>query len=196
MIFPPSAGSARTSSTTRAGGVSSTAGGSSTEVSMVGNEGLVGIPGLLGGECSTNQALMQSTGHVYTLSALRLRTEFNDNSEMRRLLLRYVQAILTDVAQLAVCNRRHTIEQQLCRWLLSCMDRLGGNQLLVTQESIANLLGVRRPGVTEAASKLQELGAIEYKRGHMTVLDRSKLEKLSCECYAIVKTETDRIAAF
>ena len=153
-------------------------------------------PGLLGGECGTNQALMQSTGHVYTLSALRLRTEFNDNSEMRRLLLRYVQAILTDVAQLAVCNRRHTIEQQLCRWLLSCMDRLGGNQLLVTQESIANLLGVRRPGVTEAASKLQELGAIEYKRGHMTVLDRSKLEKLSCECYAIVKTETDRIAAF
>ena len=173
-----------------------TQGGSSTEISMVGNEGLVGASVLLGGERAITTVLVQNEGHAYSLSALRLRTEFNSDSEMRNHLLRYIQARFINMAQLAVCNRRHSVQQQLCRWLLSSLDRLHGNQLIVTQELIASLLGVRRPGVTEAASKLQELGVIEYKRGHLTVLDRSKLEKLSCECYAIVRTETDRIAAF
>ena len=169
--------------------------GSSAEISMVGNEGLVGIAVLMGGESTTSRALVHSAGHAYSLSALRLRNEFNNNSEMRMPLLRYVQAMITDMAQTAVCNRHHTIEQQLCRWLLLSLDRLHGNRLNVTQESIANMLGVRRKGVTVAAGKLHKLGVIEYKRGHITVLDRSKLEKLSCECYAVVKTETDRLEA-
>ena len=169
--------------------------GSSAEVSMVGNEGLIGISAFMGGNSTTSRALVQSAGHAYSLSALRLRAEFNNNNKMRMQLLRYVQALITDMAQTAVCNRHHTIEQQLCRWLLLSLDRLNDNHLGVTQELIANLLGVRRKGVTEAAGKLQKLGAIEYRRGHITVLNRSKLEKLSCECYSVVKTETDRLEA-
>jgi CRP-like cAMP-binding protein len=169
--------------------------GASAEISMVGHEGLVGIAVLMGGESTISRALVQSAGHAYSLSALRLRNEFNNNSEMRMMLLRYIQAMFTDMAQTAVCNRHHTIEQQLCRWLLLSLDRLDSNQLNVTQELIAHMLGVRRPGVTEAALKLQQLRVIEYKRGHITVLDRFRLEKLSCECYAAVKTETDRLEA-
>ena len=172
-----------------------TEGGSSAEISMVGHEGLVGIAVLMGGESTISRALVLSAGHAYSLSALRLRSEFNNNREIRMVLLRYVQAMFTDMAQTAVCNRHHTIDQQLCRWLLLSLDRLDGNQLNVTQEFIAHMLGVRRSGVTEAAGKLQQLGVIEYKRGHITVLDRSRLEKLSCECYAAVKTETDRLEA-
>jgi len=169
--------------------------GSSTEISMVGKEGLVGIAVLMGGDSSTGRALVHKAGHVYSLSALRLRTEFKNNNEVQMLLLRYIQAVITDMAQTAVCNRHHTIEQQLCRWLLLSLDRLYDNHLSVTQELIANLLGVRRKGITEAAGKLQKLGVIEYRRGHITVLDRPKLEKLSCECYSVVKTETNRLEA-
>ena len=169
--------------------------GASAEISMVGNEGLVGIAALMGGESTTSQALVQSAGHAYSLSALRLRNEFNDNSETRMLVLRYVQATIANMAQTVVCNRHHTIEQQLCRWLLLSLDRLLGNQLNMTQELIANMLGVRRKGVSETAGKLKKLGAIEYTHGHITVLDRSKLERLSCECYALVKIETDRLVA-
>ena len=169
--------------------------GSSTEVSMVGKEGLVGITVLMSGGSSTCRALVNSTGHAYSLSALRLRTEFKNSNELQMLLLHNVQVVIADMAQTAVCNRHHTIEQQLCRWMLMILDRLHGNHLSKTQELIANLLGVRRKSVTEAAGKLQKLGVIEYRRGHITVLDRHKLEKLSCECYSVVKTETNRLEA-
>ena len=175
--------------------LSMTENGASTELSMVGNEGVVGIAVLLGGESTTGRALVQSAGYAYDLPAARLRSEFNNNSETRMLLLRYTQSIITNMAQSAVCNRHHTIDQQLCRWLLLSLDRLTGNRLDMTQELIANMLGVRRAGVNEAAGKLQQLGVIEYHRGHITVLDRSKLEKLSCECYAVVKNESDRLQA-
>jgi CRP-like cAMP-binding protein len=169
--------------------------GASVEVSMVGNEGLVGIASLLGGGSTTSRALVQSAGHAYSLSPQRLRKEFNNNREVETLLLRYIQSLLTNMAQTAICNRYHSISQQLCRWLLLSLDRLPGNRLNMTQELIANLLGVRREGVTQSACKLQGLGVIEYKRGHITVLDRSKLEQLCCECYAAAKNETDRLEA-
>ena len=170
--------------------------GASAEISVVGNEGVVGISVFMGGESTPSRAIVQSAGSAFSLSSQRLRNEFNGFAEMRMLMLRYTQALITQMAQTAVCNRHHSIDQQLCRWLLLSLDRLSGNRLVMTQELIANMLGVRREGVTEAANKLQAIGVIEYQRGKITVLDRPKLEKLSCECYAVVKRETDRLQAF
>ncbi|PSS58795.1 Crp/Fnr family transcriptional regulator [Pseudomonas sp. BBP2017] len=169
--------------------------GASAEISVVGNEGLVGIAVFMGGESTPSRAIVQSAGHAYRLAGQRLKSEFNRHGEMMQMLLRYTQALITQMAQTAVCNRHHSIDQQLCRWLLLSLDRLPSNQLIMTQELIANMLGVRREGVTEAAGKLQKLGVIEYSRGHIEVLDRAKLEALSCECYAVVKKETDRLLA-
>ena len=167
--------------------------GASAEISVVGNEGLIGVALLLGGESTPSRAIVQSAGSAYRLPGQQLKDEFNRHGEMQQLLLRYTQSLLTQMAQTAVCNRHHSIDQQLCRWLLLSMDRLPSNRLNMTQELIANMLGVRREGVTEAAGKLQKLGVIEYHRGHITVLDRLKLEQLCCECYAVVKKETDRL---
>jgi len=167
--------------------------GASAEISLVGNEGLVGVALFMGGESTPSRAVVQSAGHACCLSGKRLKEEFNRHGEMLQLLLRYTQSLITQMAQTAVCNRHHSIDQQLCRWLLLSLDRLVGNQLTMTQELIANMLGVRREGVTEAAGKLQRCGAIEYSRGRITVLDRPLLETLSCECYAVVKKETDRL---
>ena len=167
--------------------------GSSAEISVIGNEGVLGVALFMGGETTPSRSIVQSAGSAYRLTGQRLKEEFNRHGEMLHLLLRYTQALLTQMAQTAVCNRHHELEQQLCRWLLLSLDRLSSNQLTMTQELIANMLGVRREGVTEAAGKLQKLGVIEYSRGHITVLDRSKLEELCCECYAVVKTETDRL---
>ncbi|MNF96053.1 hypothetical protein D3C85_766420 [compost metagenome] len=169
--------------------------GASAEISVVGNEGLVGIAVFMGGESTPSRAIVQSAGHAYRLAGQRLKSEFNRHGEMMQMLLRYTQALITQMAQTAVCNRHHSIDQQLCRWLLLSLDRLPSNQLIMTQELIANMLGVRREGVTEAAGKLQKLGVIEYNRGHIEVLDRAKLEALCCECYAVVKKETDRLLA-
>jgi CRP-like cAMP-binding protein len=170
--------------------------GASAEISVVGNEGLIGIAVFMGGESTPSRAIVQSAGSAYSLPSQRLQDEFNGNAEMRMLMLRYTQALITQMAQTAVCNRHHSIDQQLCRWLLLSLDRLSGNDLIMTQELIANMLGVRREGVTEAAGKLQKHGVIEYQRGHITVLDRARLEELSCECYAVVKKETDRLQAY
>ncbi|MEO3737668.1 Crp/Fnr family transcriptional regulator [Shewanella baltica] len=170
--------------------------GSSAEISVVGNEGLVGIAVFMGGESAPNRAIVQSAGRAYKLSASVLLNEFNDNQSLRVLLLRYTQALMAQMAQTAICNRHHSIDQQLCRWLLLSLDRLASNNLTMTQELIANMLGVRREGVTEAAGKLQKLGVINYKRGHITVTNREKLETLCCECYAVVKTETDRLETY
>ena len=167
--------------------------GASAEISVVGNEGVIGIALFMGGESTPSRAVVQSSGTVWRLSARRLKEEFNRHSELMLLLLRYTQALITQMSQTAVCNRHHLIDQQLCRWLLLSLDRLPSNRLTMTQELIANMLGVRREGVTEAAGKLQRLGVIEYRRGTITVLDRARLEKLSCECYAVVKKETDRL---
>ncbi|GAB7532727.1 Crp/Fnr family transcriptional regulator [Pseudomonas sp. 3A(2025)] len=167
--------------------------GASAEISVVGNEGMVGISLFMGGESTPSRAVVQSAGHAYRLQGQRLKDEFNRHGELLVLMLRYTQALITQMAQIAVCNRHHSIDQQLCRWLLLSLDRLSGNQLTMTQESIANMLGVRREGVTEAAGKLQRQGVIEYSRGHITVLNRPRLEQLSCECYAVVKKETDRL---
>lgn len=167
--------------------------GASAEVSVVGNEGLVGIAVFMGGESTTNRAIVLSAGSAFALSSQRLSSEFNSHTYVRMLMLRYTQALMSQMAQTAVCNRHHSINQQLCRWLLLSLDRLPGNRLIMTQELIANMLGVRREGVTEAAGRLQDLGVIEYRRGHITVLDRPKLEQLSCECYMVVKKETDRL---
>jgi CRP-like cAMP-binding protein len=167
--------------------------GASAEISVVGNEGVVGVSLFMGGESTPSRAVVQSAGCAYRLSDQRLKDEFNRHGELMMLLLRYTQSLITQMAQTAVCNRHHSIDQQLCRWLLLSLDRLPDNRLTMTQELIANMLGVRREGVTEAAGKLQRLGVIEYCRGHITVLDRAKLEALSCECYAVVKRETDRL---
>jgi len=167
--------------------------GSSAEISVVGNEGLIGVALFMGGESTPSRAIVQSSGSAYRLLGQRLKDEFNRHSELQQLLLRYTQALITQMAQTAVCNRHHSIDQQLCRWLLLSLDRLPSNRLTMTQELIANMLGVRREGVTDAAGKLQRQGVIEYHRGHITVLDRPKLEKLCCECYAVVKKETDRL---
>jgi CRP-like cAMP-binding protein len=167
--------------------------GASAEIAVVGNEGLIGVALFMGGETTTNRAIVQSAGYVYRLLGQKLKDEFHRNGEMQILLLRYTQALLTQMAQTAVCNRHHTVDQQLCRWLLLSLDRLSSNELTMTQELIANMLGVRREGVTEAAGKVQKLGVIHYNRGHITVLDRPRLEQLCCECYAVVKKETDRL---
>jgi len=167
--------------------------GASAEISVVGNEGLVGISLFMGGESTPSRAIVQSGGSAYRLTGQRLKDEFNRHGEFQQLLLRYTQALITQMAQTAVCNRHHSIDQQLCRWLLLSLDRLPDNRLTMTQELIANMLGVRREGVTEAAGKLQRQSVIEYHRGHITVLDRPKLEKLCCECYAVVKKESDRL---
>lgn len=167
--------------------------GASAEISVVGNEGLIGVALFMGGESTPSRAVVQSAGSAYRLSGQRIKDEFNRHGEMLMLMLRYMQALLTQMAQTAVCNRHHSIDQQLCRWLLLSLDRLNGNHLVMTHELIANMLGVRREGVTEAAGKLQKHGVIEYQRGQITVLDRPKLEALCCECYAVVKRETDRL---
>jgi CRP-like cAMP-binding protein len=167
--------------------------GASAEISVVGNEGLVGISLFIGSETTTSRAIVQSGGSAYRLTGRRLMQESERHGEMLHILLRYTQSLLTQMAQTAVCNRHHSVDQQLCRWLLLSLDRLTSNELAVTQELIANLLGVRREGVTAAAGKLQKAGVISYVRGRITVLDRPQLEQLSCECYAIVKKETDRV---
>lgn len=167
--------------------------GSSAEISVVGNEGVVGISLFMGGESTPSRAVVQSAGTAYRWSAQKLMKEFNRHTDLQDLMLRYTQALITQMSQTAVCNRHHSIDQQLCRWLLLSLDRLSANRLTMTQELIANMLGVRREGVTEAAGKLQKEGVIEYHRGHITVLDRLKLEQMSCECYSVVKKETDRL---
>ena len=167
--------------------------GASAEISVVGNEGVVGISLFMGGESTPSRAVVQSAGYAYRLAGQLMKDEFNRHGETLTLMLRYTQALITQMAQTAVCNRHHSIDQQLCRWLLLSLDRLANNRLTMTQELIANMLGVRREGVTDAAGKLQKLGIIEYSRGEINVLDRPHLEKLSCECYAVVKKETDRL---
>jgi CRP-like cAMP-binding protein len=167
--------------------------GASAEISVVGNEGLIGIALFMGGESTPSRAIVQSAGSAYRLNGQLLKDEFHRNGEVQLLLLRYTQSLITQMAQTAVCNRHHSVDQQLCRWLLLSLDRLASNQLVMTQELIANMLGVRREGVTEAAGKLDRLGVIRYARGRITVLDRPKLEELCCECYAVVKKESDRL---
>jgi len=170
--------------------------GASTEISAVGNEGFVGIAILMGGESTSSRAVVQSAGLAYRLRGQCFKEEFNSEEVMLQLMLRYSQALFTQMAQTAVCNRHHSINQQLCRRLLLSLDRQLGNQLTMTQELIANMLGVRREGITEAAGKLQRLGVIKYQRGRLTVLDRAALEDLCCECYAVVKKETDRLLPY
>jgi len=167
--------------------------GASAEISVVGNEGLIGIALFMGGETTLSRALVESAGTAYRLSGQLLKEEFHKSTDLQLLLLRYTQSLITQMAQTAVCNRHHSLEQQLCRWLLGSLDRLCSSQLTMTQERIANMLGVRRESVTAAAGKLQKRGVIEYHRGKITVLDRPKLESLCCECYAVVKRETDRL---
>jgi CRP-like cAMP-binding protein len=168
--------------------------GASAEISVVGREGLVGVALFMGGESTLSRAIVQSAGFAYRLTAKRLTQEFHLAGQLQTLLLRYTQALITQMAQTAVCNRHHSVAQQLCRRLLQSLDRLSSSQLSMTQESIANMLGVRREGVTAAAARLQKLGIIRYSRGRLTVLDRPKLERHCCECYAAVKKETDRLA--
>lgn len=168
--------------------------GASAEISVVGNEGVVGVAVFMGSESTPNRTIVQSHGLAYRMHSSDLRDEFNHHAAVRVLMLRYTQVLITQMSQTAVCNRHHSIDQQLCRWLLLSLDRLPNNHLTMTQELIANMLGVRREGVTEAALKLQKLGVIEYHRGHITVLDRPRLESFCCECYAVVKHETDRLA--
>jgi len=167
--------------------------GASAEIAVVGNEGLVGISLFMGGETTPSRAVVQSAGRAYRLRAKALKAEFEFGGELQHLLLRYTQALITQMAQTAVCNRHHSIEQQLCRWLLLSADRLPTNELTMTQDLIANMLGVRREGVTASAGKLQEAGLIRYSRGRITILDRARLEKRVCECYAVVKKECDRL---
>ena len=167
--------------------------GRSAEIAVVGLEGVVGVSLFMGGESTSSRALVQSAGFAYRLTAAILKDEFKRAGPMMHVLLRYTQALITQMAQTAVCNRHHTVDQQLCRWLLLSLDRLAVNELKMTQELIANMLGVRREGVTEAAGKLQEAGLIEYSRGTITVLDRLGLEKRSCECYEVVKKEFERL---
>lgn len=167
--------------------------GASAEISVVGNEGLIGVSLFMGGESTTSRAVVMSAGHAFRLPGQRLKDEFNRHGDLLVLLLRYTQCLITQMAQTAVCNRHHSIDQQLCRWLLLSIDRRSDNSLVMTQELIATMLGVRREGVTEAAGKLQKKGAIEYRRGQIKVLDRPMIERLSCECYAAVKHETDRL---
>jgi len=167
--------------------------GSSAEIAVTGNEGLVGIALFMGGETTPSRAVVQSAGHGYRLRGAVLKREFEAGGALQHLLLRFTQALITQMAQTAVCNRHHEVDQQLCRWLLLSLDRLSGNELVMTQELMANMLGVRREGVTEAAGRLQAKGLIHYSRGRITVLDRPQLEARVCECYAVVKKEYDRL---
>ena len=166
--------------------------GASAEIAVVGNEGLVGVSLFMGGESTPSRAVVQSAGQGFRLASPTIKEEFS-RAPVLHLLLRYTQALITQMAQTAVCNRHHSLDQQLCRWLLLSLDRLQGSQLVMTQELIANMLGVRREGVTESALKLQKAGLINYSRGHISVLDRPRLEQRSCECYAVVKKEYDRL---
>jgi len=170
--------------------------GASAEIAIVGNEGILGISLFMGGNTTPSRAVVQSAGHGFRLKAELLKNEFGRFGATMHLLLRYTQALITQMAQTAVCNRHHSIDQQLCRWLLLSLDRLASNELSMTQELIANMLGVRREGVTEAAGKLQDAGLIRYHRGRITVLDRPRLEARSCECYQVVKTEFDRLLPY
>jgi len=170
--------------------------GSSAEIAITGNCGLVGISLLMGGETTPSRAVVQSAGNGYRLRAGVVKKEFSMGGNLQHLALRYTQALITQMAQTAVCNRHHSLDQQLCRWLLLSLDRLQGNELVMTQELIANMLGVRREGVTEAAGHLQADGLIHYSRGHIKVLDRAKLEQRVCECYAVVKKEYDRLLPY
>ena len=170
--------------------------GASAEIAIVGNEGILGISLFMGGETTPSRAVVQSAGYGYRLKAQVLKEEFQRFGPMLHLLLRYTQALITQMAQTAVCNRHHSVDQQLCRWLLLSLDRLESNELAMTQELIANMLGVRREGVTEAAGKLQDAGLIRYRRGRITVLDRPELEARSCECYQVVKKELDRLLPY
>ncbi|MDI9332932.1 MAG: Crp/Fnr family transcriptional regulator [Cytophagales bacterium] len=170
--------------------------GSSAEIAVVGNEGVVGIALFMGGQSTPSRAVVQSGGYGYRLPAKFMKSEFDQAGCVMHLFLRYTQALITQMAQTAVCNRHHSLDKQLCRWLLLSLDRLQGADLLMTQELIANMLGVRREGVTHAAMKLQEAGLIKYMRGHITVLDRAGLEKRTCECYAVVKKEYDRLLPY
>lgn len=167
--------------------------GASAEIAVVGNEGIVGISLFMGGESTPSRAIVQSAGQGIRLKADLMLQEFNRAGPVLHLLLRYTQALITQMSQTAVCNRHHSLDQQLCRWLLLSLDRLQSEELAMTQELIANMLGVRREGVTEAAGHLQRAGLIRYQRGHITVLDRAKLEQRTCECYAVVKKEYDRL---
>ena len=170
--------------------------GASAEIAIAGNEGLVGISLFMGGESTPSRAVVQSAGNGYRLKASILKTEFAQGGHLQHLALRYTQSLITQMSQTAVCNRHHSLDQQLCRWLLLSLDRLKGNELHMTQELIAAMLGVRREGVTEAAGRLQADGLIHYRRGHITVLDRSELEKRVCECYGVVKKEFDRLLPY
>jgi CRP-like cAMP-binding protein len=167
--------------------------GASAEIAVTGNEGLVGISLFMGGETTPSRAVVQSAGHGYRLKAAVVKKHFESGGALQHLLLRFTQALITQMTQTAVCNRHHSVDQQLCRWLLLTLDRLHDNELAMTQELIANMLGVRREGVTEAAGKLQVEGLINYSRGHITVIDRPRLEARVCECYAVVKKEYDRL---
>lgn len=167
--------------------------GASAEIAVVGNDGAVGVSLFMGGETTPSRAVVQSAGSAYRLSRARLKEEFNRHGQLLHVLLRYTQSLITQMAQTAVCNRHHAIDQQLCRWLLLSLDRLDTDELRVTQELIASMIGVRREGVTEAAGSLQKLGVIRYSRGRIKVLDRKRLEALSCECYSVVKAESDRL---
>jgi len=167
--------------------------GASAEIAVVGNEGVVGVSLFMGGDSTSSRGVVQSAGTGYRLAAQLMKNEFNKAGPVLHLLLRYTQALITQMSQTAVCNRHHSLDQQLCRWLLLTLDRLAGNEIVMTQELIANMLGVRREGVTEGALKLQKAGLIRYVRGHITVLDRKALERRSCECYAVVKREYVRL---
>lgn len=167
--------------------------GASAEIAVVGNEGAIGVALFMGGETTPSRAIVQSAGSAFRLEGKRLKAEFGRHGQMLHVLLRYTQSLITQMAQTAVCNRHHSVNQQLCRWLLLSLDRLRSNELKMTQELIANMLGVRREGVTAAAGELQKAGVIRYSRGRITVIDRAKLEQLSCECYSVVKKESDRL---
>lgn len=167
--------------------------GASAEIAVVGHDGAVGIALVMGGVSTTNRAIVQSAGSAYRMTQRHISEELALHGDMMHILLRYTQALITQMAQTAVCNRHHSVDQQLCRWLLLSLDRVDSDTLEMTQELIANMLGVRREGVTEAAGKLQKLGFIRYSRGTINVLDRQGLERLSCECYEVVKRETDRL---
>ena len=167
--------------------------GASAEIAVVGHEGILGISLFMGGETTPSRAVVQSAGHGYRMKSQLLKQEFSRGGIMLQLLLRYTQALITQMAQTAVCNRHHSVDQQLCRWLLLSLDRLSSNELTMTQELIANMLGVRREGVTEAAGNLRRAGVIRYSRGRITVLDRRRLEQAVCECYGVVKKEFDRL---
>ena len=170
--------------------------GASAEIAVVGNEGVVGVSVFMGGGSTPSRAVVQSAGHGFRIKGQTIKNEFNQSPPVLYLLLRYTQALITQMAQTAACNRHHSVDKQLCRWLLLSLDRLSGNEIIMTQELIANMLGVRREGVTEAALKLQESGLIRYARGHITVLDRKGLEQRTCECYATVKKEYDRLLPY